>query len=68
MYHAFKPLAMKIPNGWEIYVAQIQWDIKVEEKGDWWSTRDSVGKLRHYFTFFIFSNLNLKTQNFVRNN
>lgn len=29
------PLAMKILNGWGIYIAQTQWDMRVKEKDDW---------------------------------
>lgn len=52
MDHAFKPLAMKILNGWEIYVAPTQWNMRVEGKRDWQWIIDSAGKLRHYFTLF----------------
>lgn len=51
MYHAFKPLATKIPNGWDIDVAQIQRDIRMEQKSDRWWPSDFAGKLKHYFTF-----------------
>lgn len=50
MDRAFKPTPTKIPNGWEIHVAQMERDTGVEEKDETINQRLCQKTLN--FTFF----------------